>query len=169
MSRGYRGIQREVLGPGSYNINPLAYYVIVIPTVTRSVEWSAESNQAAGSASFDPFEVVSHDGFPMKVEVRCQYRILPENAPYVVQKIGSVAQLESNVLHPQIDGIFRAQVARSPAIAYQQNRAEEQKMAEEAVRQDLTKYRVDVVSVMVTNIHLPEALMRTTQQQDLAE
>jgi uncharacterized membrane protein YqiK len=105
----------------------------------------------------------------MQVEVRCQYRILPENAPYVVQKIGSVAQLESNVLHPQIDGIFRAQVARSPAIAYQQNRAEEQKMAEEAVRQDLTKYRVDVVSVMVTNIHLPEALMRTTQQKNLAE
>ncbi len=42
-------------------------------------------------------------------------------------------------------------------------------MAEEAVRQDLTKYRVDVVSVMVTNIHLPEALMRTTQQKNLAE
>ncbi|MDF3022697.1 MAG: hypothetical protein K0R10_58 [Alphaproteobacteria bacterium] len=143
VSRGFRGIQREVLGPGSYNINPLAYYVIIIPTVTRSVEWSAESNQAAGAASFDPFQVVSHDGFPMQVEVRCQYRILPENAPYVVQKIGSVAQLESNVLHPQIDGIFRAQVARSPAIAYQQNRAEEQKMAEEAVRVDLAKYRVE--------------------------
>lgn len=169
VSRGFRGIQREVLGPGSYNINPLAYYVIIIPTVTRSVEWSAESNQAAGAASFDPFQVVSHDGFPMQVEVRCQYRILPENAPYVVQKIGSVSQLESNVLHPQIDGIFRAQVARSPAIAYQQNRAEEQKMAEEAVRVDLAKYRVEVVSVMVTNIHLPEQLMRTTQQKNLAE
>ncbi|TAL27941.1 MAG: hypothetical protein EPN97_15860 [Alphaproteobacteria bacterium] len=169
MPTGFRGIQREVLGPGAYNMNPLAYTVIVIPTVTRSVEWSAEAKPAAGSASFDPFQVVSHDGFPMQVEVRCQYRILPENAPYVVQKIGSVAQLESNVIHPQIDGIFRAQVARSPAISYQQNRAEEQKMAEEAVRADLTKYRVDVVSVMVTNIHLPEQLMQTTQQKNLAE
>lgn len=169
MPVGFRGIQREVLGPGAYNMNPLAYTVIVIPTVTRSVEWSAEAKPATGSASFDPFQVVSHDGFPMQVEVRCQYRILPENAPYVVQKIGSVAQLESNVIHPQIDGIFRAQVARSPAIAYQQNRAEEQKMAEEAVRTDLVKYRVDVVSVMVTNIHLPEQLMQTTQQKNLAE
>ncbi len=166
--KGFRGIQREVLGPGAYNINPLAYTVIVIPTVTRSVEWSAEAAKN-GTANFDPFQVVSHDGFPMQVEVRCQYRILPENAPYVVQKIGSIAQLESNVIHPQIDGIFRAQVARSPAIAYQQNRAEEQKMAEEAVRADLIKYRVDVVSVMVTNIHLPEALMKTTQQKNLAE
>ncbi|MFM7207986.1 MAG: SPFH domain-containing protein, partial [Planctomycetaceae bacterium] len=87
----------------------------------------------------------------------------------VVQKIGSVEELEKNVIHPQIDGIFRAQVSRSPAIAYQQNRAEEQKAAEEAVRQDLAKYRVEVVSVMITNIHLPEALMKTTQQKNLAE
>jgi hypothetical protein len=101
--------------------------------------------------------------------VRCQYRILPENAPYVVQKLGSIDELESNVIHPQIDGIFRAQVARSPAIAYQQNRSEEQKAAEEAVRKDLATYKVEVVSVMVTNIRLPEELMKTTQQKNLAE
>jgi uncharacterized membrane protein YqiK len=130
------------------------------------VDWSGEGES---SSSFDPFQVVSFDGFPMQVEVRCQYRILPENAPYVVQKIGSVQELEQNVIHPQIDGIFRAQVSRVPAIAYQQNRAEEQKSAEEAVRADLTKYRVEVVSVMITNIHLPEALMKTTQQKNLAE
>ncbi len=167
--KGFRGIQKEVLGPGSYNINPLAFSVIVIPTTTRSVDWSAEQGKNKNSDSFDPFQVVSHDGFPMQVEVRCQYRILPENAPYVVQKIGSISELESNVIHPQIDGIFRAQVSRSPAIAYQQNRAEEQKSAEEAVRNDLSKYKVEVVSVMVTNIHLPEALMKTTQQKNLAE
>ncbi len=167
--KGFRGIQREVLGPGAYNINPLAYSAIIIPTTTRSVDWSAEKEKPGEAAAFDPFQVVSHDGFEMKVEVRCQYRILPENAPYVVQKIGSIEELEKNVIHPQIDGIFRAQVSRSPAIAYQQNRAEEQKSAEEAVRQDLAKYRVEVVSVMITNIHLPEALMKTTQQKNLAE
>lgn len=170
VSKGYRGIQREVLGPGAYNINPLAYVVIIIPTTMRSLDWSGERRTAgAEGMSFDPFQVVSHDGFPMQVEVRCQYRILPENAPYVVQKLGSITELESNVIHPQIDGIFRAQVARSPAIAYQQNRAEEQDAAEDAVRDDLKKYRVDVVSVMITNIHLPEALMKTTQQKNLAE
>ncbi len=168
---GFRGIQKEVLGPGAYNINPLAYVAIIIPTTMRSLDWSGERVRSDGSVgmTFDPFQVVSHDGFPMQVEVRCQYRILPENAPYVVQKLGSISELESNVIHPQIDGIFRAQVSRSPAIAYQQNRAEEQDMAEKAVRDDLLKYRVDVVSVMITNIHLPEALMKTTQQKNLAE
>ena len=119
--------------------------------------------------NFDPFKVVSHDGFEMQVEVRCQYRVLPENAPYVVQKLGSIQDLEANVIHPQIDGIFRAQVSKSPAIAYQQKRAEEQIAAQDAVRQDLEAYKVEVVSVMITNIHLPEALMKTTQEKNLAE
>jgi uncharacterized membrane protein YqiK len=162
---GFRGIQRNVLGPGKYNINPRAFTVIPIPTTTRSVEWGG----GATDANFDPFQVVSHDGFEMKVEVRCQYRILPENAPYVVQKLGSIADLEANVIHPQIDGIFRAQVSKSPAISYQQNRAEEQTAAERAVREDLASYKVEVVSVMITNIHLPEALMKTTQEKNLAE
>ena len=164
---GFRGIQRNVLGPGKYNINPRAFTVIPIPTTTRSVEWGGdERKQGKG---FDPFQVVSHDGFEMRVEVRCQYRILPENAPYVVQKLGSIADLEANVIHPQIDGIFRAQVSKSPAISYQQNRAEEQAAAERAVREDLSLYKVEVVSVMITNIHLPEALMKTTQEKNLAE
>lgn len=162
---GFRGIQRNVLGPGKYNINPRAFTVIPIPTTTRSVEWGGGDN----AANFDPFQVVSHDGFEMRVEVRCQYRILPENAPYVVQKLGSIEDLEANVIHPQIDGIFRAQVSKSPAISYQQNRAEEQTAAERAVRDDLSPYKVEVVSVMITNIHLPEALMKTTQEKNLAE
>lgn len=163
---GYRGIQRNVLGPGKYNINPLAFTVIPIPTTMRSVEWAAQSGNRD---TFDPFKVVSHDGFEMQVEVRCQYRVLPENAPYVVQKLGSVDELERNVIHPQIDGIFRAQVSKSPAISYQQNRAVEQEQAFLAVKHDLENYKVEVVSVMITNIHLPEALMKTTQEKNLAE
>ncbi len=168
VSAGYRGIQKDTLGPGRYNVNPLMYQVVIVPTTTRSLHWAAETGEKASTA-FDPFEVVSNDGFPMKVEVRCQYRVLPENAPYVIAKLGSIQELEINVIHPQIDGIFRAEVSKSPAIAYQQTRADEQKKAEQEVRADLAKYRVEVVSVMITNIHLPEQLMQTTQEKNLAE
>lgn len=162
---GYRGIQKTVLAPGKYNINPLSFTVITIPTTTRSIEWSENQN----AKDFDPFLVVSKDGFEMKVEVRCQYRILPENAPYVVQKLGSVAELEKNVLHPQIDGIFRAQVSKSPAINYQSERSVEQTDAETAVRKDLLQYKVEIVSVMICNIVLPKELMHTTQEKNLAQ
>lgn len=164
--RGYRGIQKDVLGPGRYNINPNVFQVVIVPTTTRSIEWAGSQGSRG---NFDPFEVVSNDGFPMKVEVRCQYRVLPENAPYVIAKLGSIEELEKNVIDPQIDGIFRAEVSKSPAISYQQKRAEEQKKAENEVREDLAKYKVEVVSVMITNIHLPPELMKTTQEKNLAE
>lgn len=165
---GYRGIQPHVLGPGNYNINPRAQTVLPVSTTTRSVEWSDKESPGEHS-DFNPFSVVSQDGFEMKVEVRCQYRILPENAPFVVAKLGSVEELEKNVIHPQIDGIFRAQVSKAPAIRYQQNRAEEQREAEEAVRKDLSQYRVEVVSVMICNIVLPDKLMHITQDRNLAQ
>ena len=163
--QGYRGIQQQVLGPGVYPLNPLSYKVVPIPTTTRSVEWSADQH----NRDFNPFEVVSNDGFTMKVEIRLQYRILPEHAPYLVQKLGSIEELEKNVIHPQIDGIFRAQVSKAPALNYQQNRAAEQSEAENVVRKDMAQYRVEVVSVMICNIVLPEALMHTTQERNLAE
>lgn len=170
--KGFRGIQKDVMGPGRYNINPLVNQIVPVPTTTRSVEWAGaglSGTDKSRAGTFDPFEVVSNDGFPMKVEVRCQYRVLPENAPYVIAKLGSIEELERNVIDPQIDGIFRAEVSKSPAISYQQKRAEEQKKAEEEVRADLAKYKVEVVSVMITNIHLPEKLMEITQQKNLAE
>jgi uncharacterized membrane protein YqiK len=166
---GYRGIQKDTLGPGRYNLNPLVHQIVIGPTTTRSLHWAGGDGGEKGATSFDPFEVVSHDGFSMKVEVRCQYRILPENMPYVIAKLGSIAELENNVIHPQIDGIFRAEVSKSPAIKFQQERAGEQKKAEDEVRRDLAKYKVEVVSVMITNIHLPEQLMHTTQEKNLAE
>ena len=70
--------------------------------------------------------------------------------------MGSVEDLENNVIHRQIDGIFRAPVAKSPAISYQQDRAGQQAAADAAVRDDLRNYRVEVVSVMIINIHLLE-------------
>ena len=165
---GYRGIQKDTIGPGRYNLNPLVHQIVIGPTTTRSLHWAGDGSEK-GATAFDPFEVVSNDGFAMKVEVRCQYRILPENMPYVIAKLGSIAELENNVIHPQIDGIFRAEVSKSNAINFQQSRATEQKKAEDEVRADLAKYRVEVVSVMITNIHLPEQLMHTTQEKNLAQ
>jgi hypothetical protein len=74
---GYRGIQETVVGPGRYYVNTLAISPIVIPTTNQTVEWTAgEVNQ-----SFNPFEVISKDGFMMQLEVRVVFRVKPEDDP----------------------------------------------------------------------------------------
>jgi len=162
---GYRGIQEQVVGPGRYYVNTLAITPIVIPTTNQTVEWTA--GEVANT--FNPFEVISKDGFTMQLEVRVVFRVKPEDAPFMVAKIGGIERLIQNVMHPLIDSIFRNQASESSAMAYLQNRHEEQERAEARVRAHLLKYHVDVVNVLICHIHLPEELMKTQTEKILAE
>ena len=162
---GYRGIQETVVGPGRYYVNTLAITPIIIPTTNQTVEWTA--GEIANT--FNPFEVISKDGFTMQLEVRVVFRVKPEDAPFMVAKIGGIDRLIQNVMHPLIDSIFRNQASESSAMAYLQNRHEEQERAEARVRAHLLKYHVDVVNVLICHIHLPEELMKTQTEKILAE
>jgi uncharacterized membrane protein YqiK len=162
---GFRGIQEIVVGPGRYYLNTLAVSPIIIPTTNQTVEWTA--GEVANT--FDPFEVISKDGFTMQLEVRVVFRVKPEDAPFMVAKIGDVSRLIQNVMHPLIDSIFRNQASESSAMAYLQNRHEEQERAEARVRMHLLKYHVDVVNVLICHIRLPEELMKTQTEKILAE
>src|SRR5215212_6057428 len=162
---GFRGIQESVVGPGKYYVNTLAVSPIIIPTTNQTVEWTAGDT----SNTFDPFEVISKDGFTMKLEVRVVFRVKPEDAPFMVAKIGGIERLIENVMHPLIDSIFRNQASESSAMAYLQNRHEEQERAEARVRAHLLKYHVDVVNVLICHIHLPAELMKTQTEKILAE
>ncbi len=162
---GYRGIQESVVGPGRYYVNTLAITPIVIPTTNQTVEWTA----GEVVNTFNPFEVISKDGFTMQLEVRVVFRVKPEDAPFMVAKIGGIDRLIQNVMHPLIDSIFRNQASESSAMAYLQNRHEEQERAEARVRAHLLKYHVDVVNVLICHIHLPEDLMKTQTEKILAE
>src|ERR1700682_4632891 len=162
---GYRGIQETVVGPGRYYVNTLAISPIIIPTTNQTVEWT--SGEVVNT--FNPFEVISKDGFTMQLEVRVVFRVKPEDAPFMVAKIGGIDRLIQNVMHPLIDSIFRNQASESWAMAYLQNRHEEQERAEARVRAHLLKYHVDVVNVLICHIHLPEELMKTQTEKILAE
>ncbi|HEV7681249.1 MAG TPA: SPFH domain-containing protein [Pyrinomonadaceae bacterium] len=162
---GYRGIQESVVGPGRYYVNTLAISPIIIPTTNQTVEWTA----GEVVNTFNPFEVIPKDGFTMQLEVRVVFRVKPEDAPFMVAKIGGIERLIQNVMHPLIDSIFRNQASESSAMAYLQNRHEEQERAEARVRAHLLKYHVDVVNVLICHIHLPEDLMITQTEKILAE
>src|SRR5260221_622640 len=162
---GYRGIQETVVGPGRYYVNTLAITPIIIPTTNQTVEWT--SGEVVNT--FNPFEVISKDGFTMQLEVRVVFRVKPEDAPFMVAKIGGIDRLIHKGMHPLIDSIFRNQASESSGMAYLQNPHEEQERAEARVRAHLLKYHVDVVNVLICHIHLPEELMKTQTEKILAE
>lgn len=183
VNAGYRGIQSEVLGPGTYYLNKLAFTPHIIPTTNITIDWANhtwnDKNQVVNSKSeyatdalktraFNPLTIVSKDGFEMSVEVKVILRVLPEQAPHMVARIGTIENLMEDVIHPLIDSSFRNQASSSEAMQFMQDRYEEQRKAEEHAAEELSKYHVECVSVLICQIKLPDRLMQTLTDKVVA-
>ncbi len=162
--KGFRGIQSEVVGPGIYYLNRRAFIVYVVNTTNITIDWDEEE-----ATKFDPLKVISRDGFEISVSVKVVIRIRPDQAPYMVAKIGSIENLVDHVIHPMIDSSFRNQASSTSAMNFMQNRHEEQEKAEERARRELEKYHVELVSVLICQIKLPQDLMNTQTQKIIAQ
>lgn len=162
--KGYRGIQQEVAGPGFYYLNRRAYIAYVVDTTNITIDWDN-----ADSTRFDPLKVISRDGFEISVSVKVVIRVRPDQAPYMVAKIGSIENLILHVIHPMIDSSFRNQASSTSAMNFMQDRQEEQRKAEERAKAELEKYHVECVSVLICQINLPQELMDTQTKKIIAQ
>lgn len=162
--KGFRGIQDEVAGPGFYYLNRRAYMTHIVNTTNITIDWD-DSTQTR----FDPLKVISHDGFEISVSVKVVIRVRPDQAPYMVAKIGSVENLVDHVIHPMIDSSFRNQASSTSAMNFMQNRHEEQEKAEDRTRKALERYHVELVSVLICQILLPADLMKTQTEKIIAQ
>ncbi|MET0791460.1 MAG: SPFH domain-containing protein [Polyangiaceae bacterium] len=165
---GYRGIQREVAGPGTYYLNKLAYIPHILPTTNITIDWADDSSAKRGPRVFNPLAIVSKDGFEMTISVKVIIRVLPEQAPHMVARIGTIENLIEHVIHPLIDSSFRNQASSSEAMKFMQDRHEEQKKAQNQIWLELEKYHVLCVSVLICQIILPERLMETLTKKVVA-
>ncbi len=91
--KGYRGIQEEVAGPGRYYLNKRAFIPYIIDTTNITIDWDNSDN-----TRFDPLKVISKDGFPIDVSVKVVVRVRPDQAPYMVAKVGSIENLILHVM-----------------------------------------------------------------------
>ena len=165
---GYRGIQREVLGPGTYYLNKLAFTPHIIPTTNITIDWAEQKSDTKAPVIFDPLAIVSKDGFEMTVEVKVILRVQPQQAPHMVARIGTIQNLVEAVIHPLVDSSFRNQASSSEAMMFMQDRHEQQRKAEQHIIEELEKYYVECVSVLICQIKLPERLMQTLTNKVVA-
>lgn len=162
--KGFRGIQQEVAGPGIYYLNRRAYIVYIVDTTNITIDWDDSKE-----TRFDPLKVTSRDGFAINVSVKVVIRIRPDQAPYMVAKIGSIENLILHVIHPMIDSSFRNQASSTSAMNFMQDRQEEQRKAEDRAKAELEKYHVECVSVLICQINLPQELMDTQTKKIIAQ
>lgn len=131
-----QGIQKQVLQPGIYFLNPVEKRVDIISIgyveTSLSVEPANSSPETPNSirgerqgklAAKDPvyavgkgIEFPSNDGFLIHLDFTAIWGITPEQAPEVVRQFGMLGDVEQKVILPQIGSICRLYGSKRGAV-----------------------------------------------------
>jgi len=197
LDKNMRGIWKEPIAPGKYNINPLAFTAYLVPTSAVTIDWasgvdqraqhtapdmakmtgiktSSEAYDEAGSDKateffkFSQLRVTSMDGFQLDVDVRMIIRIRPQNAAFIIARFGSVKNLIEQIVHPLIDSSFRNKAGEEKAINFIMSRTELQRSALEKAQQQFEIYHVEAQNLLIAYIKVDQALLDTQTKREIA-
>lgn len=197
LDKNMRGIWKEPMAPGKYNINPLAFTPYLVPTSAVTIDWASGFDQRAehsvpqlvelsgiktssqaqleiGSEKateffkFSQLRVTSMDGFQLEVDVRMIIRIRPQNAAFIIARFGSVENLIEQIVHPLIDSSFRNKAGEEKAINFIMSRTELQRSALEKAQQQFEIYHVEAQNLLIAYIKVDQALLDTQTKREIA-
>ncbi len=170
VSKGYKGVWAEPLGPGKYPLNTFVQKIELVPTTNLVLNWaSARSESHQLDKNLSTITVRSKDGFPFNLDVSQIIHIPNYEAPKVIARFGNMNNLVSQVLEPTIGNYFRNSAQDSDVISFLGSRAERQDTARRYIGAVLNQYNVNAVDTLIGDIVPPESLMKTLTDRKLAE
>jgi regulator of protease activity HflC (stomatin/prohibitin superfamily) len=197
LDKNMRGIWKEPIAPGTYNLNPLAFTAYLVPTSAVTIDWASGVDQRAQHTipdatrrsglrtgdevsdavnnekateffKFSQLRVTSMDGFQLEVDVRMIIRIRPQNAAFIIARFGSVKNLIEQIVHPLIDSSFRNKAGEEKAINFIMSRTELQRSALEKAQQQFEVYHVEAQNLLIAYIKVDQALLDTQTKREIA-
>ena len=170
VSKGQKGVWVEPLDPGKYPINPFTHKVEIVPTANVVLNWATGKTEAHKlDEKLSTITVRSSDGFKFNLDVSQIIHIPRTDAPKVIARFGSVANLVTQVLEPTIGNYFRNAAQSSDVIDFLKQRKERQEDARASISKALQDYNVGAVDTLIGDIVPPEDLMKTLTDRKLAE
>ena len=170
VSKGQKGVWVDPLDPGKYPINPFTHRVENVPTANVVLNWATGKTEAHKlDEKLSTITVRSSDGFTYNLDVSQIIHIPRNDAPKVIARFGTVANLVTQVLEPTIGNYFRRAAQGSDVIAFLRERSARQDEAKTAIAAALGEYNVGAVDTLIGDITPPEALMKTLTDRKIAE
>ena len=170
VGRGQKGVWNEPLDPGKYPINPFTHKVEIVPTANVVLNWATgKSESHMLDANLSTIKVRSSDGFTFNLDVSQIIHVPRNDAPRVIARFGSMANLVTQVLEPTIGNYFRNAAQNSDVIDFLKSRQQRQDDAKQKIGAALQEYNVGAVDTLIGDITPPEALMKTLTDRKIAE
>jgi uncharacterized membrane protein YqiK len=170
VSRGQKGVWVDPLDPGKYPINPFTHKVEIVPTANIVLNWATGKSEAHHlDEKLSTITVRSSDGFTFNLDVSQIIHVPRNDAPKVIARFGTMANLVTQVLEPTIGNYFRNAAQTSDVIEFLKKRSERQAEAKAAIGAALTEYNVNAIDTLIGDITPPDALMKTLTDRKIAE
>ena len=171
VATGRKGIWKDPYGAGKHPLNLSVCKVNIVPTNQILLDWADDVTSTSHQldAGLNSIALLTSDGFTATMSVRVNIHIPIEKASMVIANQGSVENLISQVLEPAISSHFRNAAQSIKALDLLTQRSELQSKAETHIREVLEKHHVETKGVMIAYIGLPEELIKTLSDRQLAE
>lgn len=168
--KGQRGVWITPLDPGKYPINPYTHKLENVPTANVVLNWADGKTEAHNlDKNLSTITVRSSDGFTFNLDVSQIIHVPRNDAPKVIARFGSMANLVTQVLEPTIGNYFRNAAQGSDVIAFLAERRQRQDDAKAKIAAALKEYDVSAVDTLIGDITPPAALMKTLTDRKIAE
>ncbi len=194
---GERGVQKTVLQPGLYVLNPEAYSVESIEVgfnqitmahggklpetqTTGQTELNREKKAPSGSLNASQTQsgvpvlpavrFPSSDGFEITIDVTLLWQLLPQDAPSVVSRYGNIRKIEGNILIPQINSTARIKGSTFGAVNFivGDKREEFQRAFQETIETTLKEKKLQVDLALVQDTLVPDDISGPIQDSRIA-
>lgn len=169
VSKGQKGVWKDILNPGKYPINTYTMKVAIVPTTNLVLNWATGRNEAHNlDEKLSTITVRSKDGFTFNLDVSQIIHIPATEAAMVIARFGSVENLVSQVLEPTIGNYFRNSAQNYDVIEFLKNRQDRQASAKDQIKKVLDTYNVNAIDTLIGDINPPEELMKTLTARKIA-
>lgn len=184
VGRGERGVQEEVLKPGTYHLNPNAVRVYKVDVRSQRLELSAEPSTGTNEddAHDDSKRRValvfpSSDGFEIEVKLTVEWSIKESRAAAVLVRIGIAEGDEpmSEILHktliPALRGNARIEGSKYPAANYiaGESRTVFQQAIFDSLEAACEEQGIVIRSVLVNDIVPPQVIASPIRDREVAK
>ncbi len=155
-----KGVQQSVLDPGTYYLNP--YQVDVVEVNLQS--------QRYGMSGDDSISFLTLDGFTVTVEGTIEYAIVRSQAALLTHRVGDMEDIIRKVILPRARGFSRIEGSKHPAINFivGETRQGFQRDLENHLRERCALWGVDIKSVLVRKIAVPDEIARIIRDREVA-
>lgn len=155
-----KGVQNEVLDPGTYYLNPYIYMVTIVNLKSQRFELSGD----------DAISFLSQDGFTITVEGTIEWAVLKGSSPLITTEVGDLDDILNKVILPRARGFSRIEGSKKPAIEYIMGETRQQ--FQDKLTQHLTNIcaerGIEIRSVLIRNIIPPQEIASVIRERQIA-